>query len=477
MPKPKDADMKIRLPAKAGSWYPGSADALRKDIQKYLDSAKVTPDNEVFALIAPHAGHVYSGPGAAYGYKAVSGRPFKRVILIGFSHSGGFKGILVTRMTHYQTPLGLVEIDRTACDTLLKDKLFIGESWAEAEEHSLEIHLPFIQMVQKDYKLVPLMIGIVTENDLLAAAQMVKEIIDDSTLIIASSDFTHYGEEAFGYAPFKDNIKENLRKLDGGAIDEIVKLSADGFRKYLNTTGATICGYNPITLLFHLLPSGTKAQLLNYYTSGDLTNDYDHTVSYATISFSRAAGKTDESHLLDDAEQKFLLKLARETLQTYLKSGKQPAVDESKLTPRMKQKFGVFVSLYKKNRELRGCIGNFEPVVLYKSVIKQVIESATGDPRFEPMTASEEPLTHIEISVMSPMKPVDSYKDIIVGTHGVYIRKGRNAATFLPQVAPEQGWDRDTMLEYLCQKAGLEADAYKEQGMEFLVYTAQVFGE
>ena len=469
-------ETKIRSPAKAGSWYQGSADALRKDIQKYLDKADVKPMAEARALIVPHAGHVYSGPGAAYAYKAISGNSYKRVILMGPNHQPyRFKGISVTKMTHYETPLGLVAIDTVACNKLLaRGGIFTNQPDAEMSEHSLEIQLPFIQTVLQGYKLVPLMVDSMSDADFRTAAEAFKEFIDDNTLLIASSDFTHYGED-FGYTPFKDNIKDNLKKLDGGAIAQILKLSPDGFRKYIESTGSTICGHNPITLLLYLMPSGSGAELLNYYTSGDLTNDYEHTVSYATIAFSKP-GASGESHLLDDAEQKFLLKLARETLQTYLKSGKMPEVDESKLTPRLKQKFGVFVSLHK-NKQLRGCIGNFEPVTLYKAIMKQVIESATCDPRFDPMTASEEPAVHIEISVMSPMKQVDSYKDIIVSMHGVYIRKERNAATFLPQVAPEQGWDRDTMLEYLCQKAGLEPDAYKEKGMEFLVYTAQVFGE
>ncbi|MFH1227160.1 MAG: AmmeMemoRadiSam system protein B [Planctomycetota bacterium] len=481
MPKDKDsvgkqAEMKVRPLALAGTWYNGSSGELGKEIRGYLDKADVKPMADVSAIIVPHAGHQYSGQGAAYGYKAVSNRAFKRVILMGPNHqSYRFKGIAVTRMTHYQTPLGLVAIDTAACNKLLAaGGIFNNQPDAEMSEHSLEIQLPFIQTVLQGYKLIPLMVDSMSDKDFQTAAEALKEFVDDNTLLIASSDFTHFGE-GFGYVPFTDSVKANLKKLDGGAIDQILKISPGGFREYLNATGATICGYNPITLLLHLMPAGIKAQLLDYYTSGDLTGDWGHSVSYAAIAFSRDAA-SGESHLLDDAEQKFLLKLARQTLQMYLKSGKMPEVDQSKITPRLNRKFGVFVTM-EKNKQLRGCIGNFEPVVLYKAVMKQVTESATGDPRFEPMTLAEEPAVHIEISVMSPMKRIDSYKEIIVGTHGVYIKKGMHGATFLPQVAPEQGWDRDTMLEYLCQKAGLDADAYKDKGMEFLVYTAQVFGE
>lgn len=475
--------MNVRESVLAGSWYQSNPDALRKDIAKYFDGVKlpngVDASQSVTGLVVPHAGHQYSGSCAAYGYSLIKGKTFKRVIIMGPSHRVGFSGVSVSKATHYETPLGKIPVDRTACDKLLQSKLFSYQPAADKNEHSVEIQLPFLQTVLADgYKIVPLVVGDVL--DYQATASVIKNIVDDDTLVIASSDFTHYGED-FGYVPFKDNIKDNLKKLDGGAIEQIVNMSADGFNKYIKSTGATVCGYKPIALLLYILGNEPKAALLNYYTSGDLSGDYAHCVSYASIAFMKQGmTKTKEEAGGDDlnkSEQEILLKLARQTLKLYLTEKKVPKIDEKVLTDRLKEKRGIFVTL--KNRgSLRGCIGRiFDPEPLYQEAIEYTMHS-TKDSRFyyNPVTAKEEKDIDIEISVLSPMRKVASYKDIVVGKHGVYLTKDGCNAVFLPQVAPEQGWTRDEMLNQLAMKAGLSKDAWKD-GAEFMVFTAQVFGE
>ncbi|HLD36511.1 MAG TPA: AmmeMemoRadiSam system protein A, partial [Planctomycetota bacterium] len=355
---------------------------------------------------------------------------------------------------------------------------------ADKNEHSLEIQLPFLQVaLAGDYKIVPLIVGDI--DDFQAVASIINEIVDDETLVIASSDFTHYGDD-FGYVPFTNNIKENLKKLDGGAIEQIVKLSPDGFEKYIRSTGATVCGYKPILILLNIVSFQPRTEfvpavLLNYYTSGDLSGDYAHCVSYASIAFMKqGATKAKEEKAEDDldkSEQATMLKMARQTLKLYLNDKKIPKFNEKELTARLKEKRGIFVTL-KNHGELRGCIGQiFDPTPLYQEVIEYTVHS-TQDSRFyyNPVAAKEEPDIDIEISVLSPMRKVASYKDIVVGKHGVYLMKDGSNAVFLPQVAPEQGWTRDEMLNQLAMKAGLAKDAWR-QGAEFMVFTAQVFGE
>lgn len=472
--------MNIRESVLAGSWYPANPDTLRKEIARYFDAVKlpkgVDQKQDVVGLVVPHAGHQYSGPCAAYGYSLLKGKIYKRVIIMGPSHRVGFNGVSVSQATHYETPLGKVPVDRQACDKLLQRiNLFSYQAAADKNEHSVEIQLPFLQTVLADgYKIVPLVVGDV--DDFQAVASIIKEVVDDQTLVIASSDFTHYGED-FGYVPFTDSIKANLKKLDNGAIEQIVKLSPDGFEKYIRSTGATVCGYKPIALLLNILGGENKVTLLDYYTSGDLSGDYAHCVSYACIAFSKNASAQQAGDDLDKSEQAALLKLARQTLKVYLNDKKTPKFNEKELTARLKEKRGIFVTL--KNRgELRGCIGRiFDPEPLYQEAIEYTVHS-TQDSRFyyNPVTAKEEPDIDIEISVLSPMKKVASYKDIVVGRHGVYLMKDGCNAVFLPQVAPEQGWTRDEMLNQLSMKAGLDKDAWR-QDAEFMVFTAQVFGE
>jgi hypothetical protein len=486
--------MNIRESVLAGSWYQSNPEMLKKEINRYLDAVKM-PDNvpkDVGALVLPHAGYQYSGACAAYGYSLIKGKSYKRVIIMGPSHRVGFSGVSVSKSTHYETPLGKVPVDRIACDALLKhDKLFSYNPAADKNEHSVEIQLPFLQAVLAEgYKIVPLVVG--EADDLPDTASAIKGIVDKDTLVIASSDFTHLGAD-FGYEPFKDppdgragNIKDNLKKLDGGAIDQIVKLSPDGFDKYIRTTEATVCGYKPILILLNIINFEPRAEmvppvLLNYYTSGDLSGDYSHCVSYAAIGFFKQGAtrvKEDAGGAeLDKSEQEALLKMARQTLKLYLNDKKTPKFNEKELTARLKEKRGIFVTL-KNCGELRGCIGQiFDPEPLYQEVIDYTVNS-TRDSRFyyHPVTAKEEKDIDIEISVLSPMRKVASYNDIVVGRHGVYLTKGGANAVFLPQVAPEQGWTRDEMLNQLAQKAGLDKDAWRK-GADFMVFTAQVFGE
>jgi MEMO1 family protein len=483
----EDKTMNIRESVLAGSWYPGNSQELKKSIEKYLNGVKL-PENIrsqlVSAIIVPHAGHQYSGQCAAYAYALIKGKPYKRVIIIGPSHQVGFRGISVSKATHYETPLGKIPVDRQACDKLLQnEKLFNYNISADKKEHSVEIQLPFLQTVLADgYKIVPLVVGDI--DDVQATASAIKGIADDNTLIIASSDFTHYGDD-FGYVPFTDNIKDNLKKLDGGAITEIINISPDGFQKYIQTTGATICGYKPILLLMRILDkkniTDSKGILLNYYTSGDMTGDYAHCVSYASIYFSKSnlseQTKESDNGELNKAEQTKLLSLARETLKQYLRSQKIPKLNEKELPDKLKEELGVFVTL-KNHGALRGCIGCiFSPPPLYQGVIEYTTHSAS-DSRFcnNPVTAEEEKDLTIEISVLSPMKKVNSYKDIIIGKHGVYLVKGGYNAIFLPQVAPEQGWTLEETLSQLAYKACLPMDGWRK-GAEFYVFTAQVFSE
>jgi len=179
---------------------------------------------------------------------------------------------------------------------------------------------------------------------------------------------------------------------------------------------------------------------------------------------------------LNQSEQKRLLEIARQAVETYVKEGKTIKIQEN--DPILNKLRGAFVTL-KKNGELRGCIGIFEPSIpLYRVVIEMGISAAVNDSRFTPVTKSELDKLEYEISVLSPLRKVDSWKDIEIGKHGVEIVRGLRKGVFLPQVATENDWDLDTFMSTLCtQKAGLPADCWKDSRTEIYVFTAQVFGE
>jgi len=270
----------------AGSWYPGTASEIERLVAKYLDGIELPRiSGHPAGLISPHAGIQFSGQTAAYGYKAVQGRDINTVIILGPSHYYPFNGVSVSAEDAYETPLGRVAVDTDIAEALYARSLFGGPRNMENQEHSLEMQLPFLQVLLTNFKIVPLVVGQISGSDYGEIADTVKKHIDDQTLVVASSDFTHYGSR-FGYVPFRRDIKKNLEDLDLGAIDLIIKRDLDGYLRYLNRTGATICGAGPIGILMELFKHDAQGVLLNYTTSGELLGDFTDSVSYASVLFS-----------------------------------------------------------------------------------------------------------------------------------------------------------------------------------------------
>ncbi|HLG29789.1 MAG TPA: AmmeMemoRadiSam system protein A, partial [Candidatus Brocadiales bacterium] len=409
------------------------------------------------------------------------------------SHYGGFKGVSILHVTHYLTPLGLVEVDRDVCDKLLKETSLFG-SYPEADkhEHSLETQLPFLQMTLKDFKLVPLLIGYLSNEDIQKVAECIKPLITEDTLLIASSDFTHFGPR-FDYVPFRNDVAANIKKLDYGAFDKILAVDADGFLKYRAETDITACGYLPIGLLLKLLPTNSKGMLLNYDTSGRQTGDFSNSVSYGSIVFIKPAvgagfkpapamlktGKlpnpNEAEKKMDEKAKKTLLEIARKTVEASINNDPLPEFEVT--DPAIQGKQGAFVTLRNHGR-LRGCIGRFiSDIPLYKVVSEMALAAATQDPRFrfDPITASELKDIDIEISILSPLEKTDNPLNIELGKHGIYIKKGFRSGCFLPQVATETGWGKEEFLSQCCYgKAGLPPDAWKDPKTSVFVFTAEI---
>src|SRR3989338_1870877 len=472
---------KIQEPVISGSWYPADKEGLKREINLFLDSTEPEKiDGDIVALIEPHAGYSYSGKGAAFGYKAIKGKNYKRVIMLAPSHYAWFNGVAVLDATHYRTPLGLISIDTDVCKKLLQEPYFKTVPEAYKKEHSIEIQLPFIQQSLKDVSLVPLLVGEVNGDEYRKIASSIKKFIDKETLVIASSDFTHYGFN-FGYIPFKKNIRKNLKKLDSGSVEKILKIDSEGFIKYVDKTGITICGRKPIAILLEILPKNINARLISYYTSGDLIGNYSTSVSYVTMAFFKKKEKNNfqasDEDSLNKEERETLLKLARKTLDSFLNGGNLDDVTKGlNLTPKLKEKRGVFVTI-KKHGNLRGCIGYIEGIKpLYEAVIDNTINACSRDYRFVSMVKGEDKEVALEIFVMTPLKKIKSVDEIVVGKHGLVIQKGFSKGLLLPQVATEYGWDRETFLNQVSLKAGLPYNAWKS-GSTIWTFSAQVFGE
>ncbi len=467
----------------AGAWYPAEPEVLRRELQGYLDAADVGPapaagQGRVVALISPHAGYRYSGSVAAFGFKLLKGAKIKRVIVMGPSHHVAIRGIATTDATHWRTPLGEVPIDVAAERALSGTAGFTVRADAFAREHSVDMQIPFLQMVAPNAVLVPLVVGQLDLAEARAAGKALRALMDDETVVVASSDFTHYGPN-YGYVPFRDGAEGKLKGLADEALGAIGHLDLDAFVAHLRSTGDTICGEAPIQVLLAAIPKRVEATRLKFDTSGRMTGDFENSVSYQSIAFRMGPTRGDFRNLdfIPPADQKVLLGLARDTLRRQLAGKPLPSPErEGKLSEKLRADFGVFVTL-KKHGDLRGCIGSIvatEP--LFQGVIRNTVNAAIHDPRFPPMTSAEEPDVDIEISVLTPPRDVPGPDDILVGRDGVILGRGNSRAVFLPQVAPEQGWDLDTMLTYLARKAGLPGDAWRS-GASFQTFQAHVFGE
>ena len=502
-PAPAPDTKRIRQAQVAGSWYPDDKEQLAAYLDQMLGASKPPKlDGKVMALISPHAGYRFSGKAAATGYALLRGQDIRRVVVLAISHHFPLHGASIPDVTHFETPLGLIPLDGAAVARLRRTSVVDAVAQAETEEHSLEMQLPLLQRVIPNFTLVPILVGQMRDADYGELAAALAEIVDAQTLVVASSDFTHRGSN-YGYEvpAGKNSIQERLKLIDDGSVEQILKLSRRGLIAHADKTGTTICGLNPIALLLELLGKfpGTKGQVVNRYTSGDVTADWSSTVTYVDVVFTgnwpraskieaaRAGG--EKMFPLSEEERGALLRLARASLEASVRKGSfDPEVRKTvPRTPSLERKAGAFVTLKCKmnddgrctgrGEDLRGCIGTIEPSEsVYDTVAQRAASAALEDTRFpHTVSVAELPYVTIEISVLTPPVPIKGPDEIVIGKHGIMLGVGWNRATFLPQVAPEQGWDRETTLRHLARKAGLPEDAWKKA--EYKVYEAIVFGE
>jgi AmmeMemoRadiSam system protein B len=276
----------------AGTWYPADPRELREEVERSLGEER-RPDAAASAYVVPHAGYRYSGPTAGAAYATVPAGRWRRALVLAPSHYMTFRGGAVFPGRAFETPLGLVAIDQERALRLTALPLFEASAAPYAREHSLEIQLPFLQVVDPALPIVPLLLGVADDAPTLdRIADALREIVDDETLLLVSSDFTHYGVH-FGYEPFPAEdaagVAAALRQLDFGAIDPICRGDAEAFERYVHGTGITICGRGAIGTFLRFAEGRYAGHVERYATSLDVTGDYQHSVSYAAISF-RAEG-------------------------------------------------------------------------------------------------------------------------------------------------------------------------------------------
>ncbi len=439
----------------AGLFYPEEPDTLAKQVDRMLEAAGEAAERRPRALIAPHAGYVYSGQVAARAYAALRGWDIRRVVVICPSHFEAFRGASLFSGSEYRTPLGPIPVDAELRERLVgrEPSLRVGEmghrvQFGRRGEHALEVQLPFLQRVLGSFQLLPIVLGGHDFLDCRRLAVALAAEADERTLVVASSDLSHYHPDA------------RARELDRWVVEAVSRCDYYGLQQYLEAGMCEACGSGPMltAMMAASLRGAERAVIAGYATSGDVPpHQRDGVVGYLSAVFLPSEGD-QLPEVPTEAERRELMEIARRAIQAALRHEDWKPVYSSGL----RRAAAVFVTL-RHGELLRGCVGSVvarEP--LGEAVAKSAVNAALYDRRFEPVSESELPALKLEISILGTFRLLTRVEDLVLGRDGLVVERGGSRGLLLPQVATERGWDRFTFLEQTCRKAGLPGDAWRE---------------
>lgn len=464
----------------AGQFYPRDKGELRAMLKDFFSQApKKQSQAGVAALISPHAGYPYSGKVAASAYNQLDPESrFDNIFIIAPSHRASFEGASIYHKGDYTTPLGKVNVNRKLASKLVNmHDVFVFNENAHSQEHSLEVQLPFLQYhLKQNFQIVPIVTGSQDQATMKEIAGILKPWFNENNLFVVSTDFSHY--------PGYDDAVE-VDRTTGDAItrnspEKLIQTLRSNAQKNISNLATSMCGWPGVYTLLNITGDCNNLQVnkIRYQNSGDVTSRKDRVVGYWAISFCRVNNKNQHTmnFQLNTKEKKTLLKIARKSLEEYIRNEQIPEFDEEQMSETLKKATGAFVTLQKEG-ELRGCIGRFDAdKPLYKIVGQMAIASGTQDARFSPINEDELDDITIEISVLTPMEKIASIEEIELGTHGIYIQKGGMSGTLLPQVAEKFDWSKEEFLGHCARdKAGIGWDGWKDANV--YKYSAIVFSE
>jgi MEMO1 family protein len=469
----------VRAPVFAGRFYPATAFDLKRTLAELAaDAEKSDPAGtaglNLRALILPHAGYRYSGITAAHCVRCLAGRHFAKIIVMGPDHRVGIRTAAISAVAAYETPLGKIGLHND-CRYLRRkhSHLFEYNPLSDRTEHSVEVVLPFLQYSLGDFQLVPMVIG---GADPQAVASAVAGVMDGKTLLVASSDLSHF-------LPYRKAVT-----WDRETLDLIKNIEPEKLMARQNSA----CGKAPVAVILHLARQRHwRPVLLDYRNSGDTAGDKSRVVGYAAVAFyetiqARGKGENPMENCYSKENGGVLLRLARRTI-----TEKLGQAFDAEASARLEEKLreecfdsrsGTFVTLTL-NGQLRGCIGNMSATVSLRDGVRQnAISAAFHDPRFSPLTDAELEKVRIEISILTePQTLAYDGGDDLIGKlrpdiDGVIISKGLNRATFLPQVWKQLPQPSD-FLSHLCMKAGLESHVWQTGTLDVQTYQVVSFEE
>ena len=473
-------DIKInRHPAVAGQFYPAHPDVLQREVESLFSMAAPQKQGRVRAVISPHAGYIFSGTVAASAFNQLDDKAsYRRVFLIASSHQAHYNGASVYCDGDFIMPYGRELVDTEIGEMLTEvyPELFTDNPSPHLNEHSIEVQLPFLHYkLQNSYRIVPIIIGTNSPEICKRLASALKPYLNKDNLFVISSDFSHYPayeaaksvDSATGQAIISNSPQNLLSALDINAHKHIPQLVT------------SLCGWTSVLTLLYMTenePAFCYNEIC-YKNSGDAKEEgsRNQVVGYWAISVTEKQEET-ERFTLSDAEKQVLLKEARDSIgRLFRKADTPPAAIES-YPQALRTRCVAFVSIHNQG-ELRGCYGHMEEdKPLLQNVREMAQWAAARDSRFRPVTPEELNEVDIEISVLSPLRKIRNITEIEMGVHGIFIRKGMNRGVFLPQVATETGWSKESFLGHCARdKAGIGWNGWKEA--EISVFTATIIRE
>ncbi len=482
---------RVRPAAVAGSFYPADKVQLEMAVTDFLQTARTNDGPPPVAIVAPHAGYVFAGQIIADAWQQAAGGKYDLIVILGTDHTQPpFDGISVYDGSAYETPLGRAALDREVIRKLLgADPRFVFKPAVHEREHSVEVQVPFAQHLFPGVKLVCAVVGRSDPRLCEDLGHLLAQVVQGHrVLLVASSDLSHYPDH------------QTANRVDRATLTALASLNP---RHFLDVTrklehkhpdlATCACGKAPVMVVMTTAGDlgAHSATVVSYANSGDTSlGDPERCVGYGAMRIDRRGIGPDLRGLpalpedqrppeankkLNPQARRWLLDFARRTLEQYLATGTAPlARDYPQRLGRMQ---GSFVTLTTGDHRLRGCIGHLQSdMPLAVTVGRMAIQAAVHDPRFDPLGLRELRGIKIEISVLSMPQPVAGPDRIVLGRDGVILTENGHSAVYLPQVAPEQGWNLEQTLSHLSRKAGLPGDAWRK-GAAFQTFQAQVFTE
>jgi hypothetical protein len=479
----KPADGVVREAAVSGAFYASDANQLARGVDQLLAQSVAAAPGPVRGLICPHAGYVFSGLTAAVGHKQLMGADVQTVILLASSHTATYSGAAIPAVKAFRTPLGPVLLSPKAAaladkppfsstpkadvqrpggwETAPKAAPAVGKDTPHTWDHTIEVQLPFLQRTLKDFQIIPILFG---EVDPAAVAEALLPVLDDKTVIVVSSDLSHYKTD------------EVARAVDGCCVQAVREMDVKAMAQQ------EACGKGPILTLMHIAKARNwKPIFLGYSNSGDVKNgDKSRVVGYMAFAFVEEGQAKDEP--LDEQEKAFLLKAARIAATAAAEKKPLPGLNRSSMPRKLLVPRGAFTTL-NLDGKLRGCVGYTLPVKpLCQAVMETAALATVNDNRFKPVTPEELAKCEVDISVLTTPKgiyynePSDLLKKLRPNIDGVVLQVDNRQGVYLPAVWKEVP-EPDKFMDSLARKAGLPADAWRHPSAQVLIFQAEEFKE